>query len=890
MACLAAAVMITATTAAGAAADDKAPNAPSVQASGGAVDQPLIDAPVDVPGTAEPVTSIPLTDAAGDPTDVAVEGIETLTDADGAGSTEGAGSSSTAAGVAATMTTVAATDSVKDGASEEPSTTPGPTEQASPTEGPSETPTAEPTTTPEPTTEPAQPTPSDEPESAEPESPAPSDEPTEDPTPTEVPTDQPDGSADEGAELDDVAVLTDPMRTDEFMVAAITWNAATSLPEDSRIFLRVLEAGRWSEWLETGVEEGADDTGAKAGTDPFVTGGAEAVQVQIAGEAAELPADLQVVLVPSNPSEAEQEVTEPDAPDTMPQEEPTADVDDVALDPSGSSETSRNSDTSTATFSTAAYTSGDGPEVTAAATTAASVSRPQIITRSGWGVNESTSTWVPQYAELRAAVVHHTAGTNSYTREQSASIVRGIHHYHAVTRDWGDIGYNVLVDKYGQIFEGRKGTLASRDGHMVIGGHARPMNTHTLGISAMGDFTRVTAPQLILDRMADVVAWQFAKGGINAAGSSGLISPGSATRPAGQNLPRIFGHREVADTACPGDNIQGRLPAMIRDVYAAATRPPVGNVDGVTPSTDAVAVRGWAFDHDVGTAPIEVHVRVGTTVRKVTANRLRADVDRVYGTGSHHGFKVSVPTRPGTHEVCVRAIDPATGTGPRLECRDVTVYPPNRQAPIGHVDNVWPSVESVAVRGWAFDPDLGPAPIEVHVRVGTTVRKVTAKRLRADVDRAYGTGSHHGFEVSVPVRAGTHEMCVRAIDPVTGTGPRLGCREVTVYPPNEQTPIGHLDSVRASGQAVAVRGWAFDPDLGTSPIDVHVRVASAVSTVSANRLRADVDRVHGTGTHHGFEAAVPARAGTHEVCVRAIDPVTGTGPRLGCRDVTIARR
>ena len=51
--------------------------------------------------------------------------------------------------------------------------------------------------------------------------------------------------------------------------------------------------------------------------------------------------------------------------------------------------------------------------------------------------------------------------------DQSASIVRGIYHYHAVTLDWGDIGYNFLVDKWGRAFEGRKGTLSAPAGKMV---------------------------------------------------------------------------------------------------------------------------------------------------------------------------------------------------------------------------------------------------------------------------------------------------------------------------------------------------------------------------------------------------------------------------------------
>ena len=60
---------------------------------------------------------------------------------------------------------------------------------------------------------------------------------------------------------------------------------------------------------------------------------------------------------------------------------------------------------------------------------------------------------------VRAGVVHHTAGSNDYAPQDSAGIVRSIYEYHTRTLGWCDIAYNALVDKYGQVFEGRAGGI-----------------------------------------------------------------------------------------------------------------------------------------------------------------------------------------------------------------------------------------------------------------------------------------------------------------------------------------------------------------------------------------------------------------------------------------------
>src|SRR5690242_5061155 len=82
---------------------------------------------------------------------------------------------------------------------------------------------------------------------------------------------------------------------------------------------------------------------------------------------------------------------------------------------------------------------------------------PPILARSAWGADPALMTWAPQYAAtLQALTVHHTDDGNpdDYTRADVPGLLRAIYRYHAVTRGWGDIGYNFVVDRFGRIWEG----------------------------------------------------------------------------------------------------------------------------------------------------------------------------------------------------------------------------------------------------------------------------------------------------------------------------------------------------------------------------------------------------------------------------------------------------
>src|SRR5206468_3249859 len=131
---------------------------------------------------------------------------------------------------------------------------------------------------------------------------------------------------------------------------------------------------------------------------------------------------------------------------------------------------------------------------------------PPIIPRASWGANEQIRRARPEYAPaLRFAVVHHTAGSNLYTAAQSAAIVRGIELYHVQGNGWNDIGYNFLVDRYGQVFEGRYGGID----RPVIGAHAQGFNTGSVGISLIGTYSSASITPAQRAALVKLLAWRL---------------------------------------------------------------------------------------------------------------------------------------------------------------------------------------------------------------------------------------------------------------------------------------------------------------------------------------------------------------------------------------------
>jgi hypothetical protein len=175
---------------------------------------------------------------------------------------------------------------------------------------------------------------------------------------------------------------------------------------------------------------------------------------------------------------------------------------------------------------------------------------PPLITRAGWGADESLrfgndgkEIFPVEYQPVEHVIIHHadTANFNDPVLE-----MRSIYYFHAVTRGWGDIAYNYLVDFMGNVYEGRVG------GEGAVGCHAEGYNTGSCGICLMGRFFEDgTTPE-----MHNAIVWISSWAARNLDPTSAAPFHDIAT------LPTICGHRDVNNTSCPGDEFYIQLDTV----------------------------------------------------------------------------------------------------------------------------------------------------------------------------------------------------------------------------------------------------------------------------------------------------------------------------------------
>lgn len=188
---------------------------------------------------------------------------------------------------------------------------------------------------------------------------------------------------------------------------------------------------------------------------------------------------------------------------------------------------------------------------------------PTILPRSEWTKNdpslERLLTWIPDknrnnppdYYPVERIIVHYTeTSNNDNTKELSVARIQSIYQYHAVTRGWGDIGYNYIIDQLGNIYEGRYGGNSVRAAHAFNSITRDNYNVGTIGISLLGNYEKEDPPEAMFISLKKLVGWLSTVNGFDphTSASSKIWNDTQQGFTTAVNLPRIISHKDIDAT------------------------------------------------------------------------------------------------------------------------------------------------------------------------------------------------------------------------------------------------------------------------------------------------------------------------------------------------------
>lgn len=198
--------------------------------------------------------------------------------------------------------------------------------------------------------------------------------------------------------------------------------------------------------------------------------------------------------------------------------------------------------------------SSEKPPTGEAAKSADHILPPVIVRRTDWGAQSFIGDPIPlarpNYTNI---TFHHAAGFWATTLEEGKEQVRRIQDFHQNGRGWSDIGYQFVLDRSGNLYQGRPFMDESVDlkdtPTLANGAHVGGHNTGNIGVCVLGcyhppegSYCEDIYPTAALDSLVTMFAFLSDRYG---------VAPEA-----------IKGHRDFSSTSCPGDNNYVNLPSI----------------------------------------------------------------------------------------------------------------------------------------------------------------------------------------------------------------------------------------------------------------------------------------------------------------------------------------
>lgn len=174
-------------------------------------------------------------------------------------------------------------------------------------------------------------------------------------------------------------------------------------------------------------------------------------------------------------------------------------------------------------------------------------------------------------------IIHHTAV--AYDPKRTINDVKkqlqDIYKYHTFNRDFGDIGYNFLIDQMWNIYEWRAG------GQWAVWMHASSNNVTSVWIALMWNFQNDKPTVEQMKSLVNLVTAVAKFYHIDPHGTTYTFSINSEKEPyvVATKNPNIMWHKHVKNTSCPGTNLEKFLPKIRDEVLWRMKNEITGNAD-----------------------------------------------------------------------------------------------------------------------------------------------------------------------------------------------------------------------------------------------------------------------------------------------------------------------
>jgi len=227
---------------------------------------------------------------------------------------------------------------------------------------------------------------------------------------------------------------------------------------------------------------------------------------------------------------------------------------------------------------------------------------PNIKPRSAWAGQSPDSDYlapvgpIPDEPDVVFLLVHHTASPNDYRSDEVPGLLRGFFEFHTgPEKGWPDVAYNFFVDRFGEIWEGRDGSIE----RAVAGDATGGSQGFAQLCSLIGNQAEepITAPQRA--SLVHLLAWLADRHQIDTTPGSTAVfeSRGSNLWPAGSQVTTgtIAGHRDMSQTTCPGDYVYGLLgreiPMEVTALRQLSSTQPPSSANPTPPAVSGLSPR-----------------------------------------------------------------------------------------------------------------------------------------------------------------------------------------------------------------------------------------------------------------------------------------------------------